>query len=121
MRQCGLGVVRGGLCRDRFDQPEQAPAVIFAEQQREKRLCGVGGAPSAFGVDVLGELGDVAPAADRPSGRRVRGGRRGERLSRRYGRRRSHVVDAPGLDPEHYAIFDCAMGQRSIEPMGTCA
>ena len=29
-----------------------------------------------------------------------------------------HVVDAPGLDPEHYAIFDCAMGQRAIAPMG---
>ncbi|HKT00108.1 MAG TPA: vitamin B12-dependent ribonucleotide reductase [Rugosimonospora sp.] len=29
-----------------------------------------------------------------------------------------HVVDAPGLRPEHYAVFDCAMGQRSIAPMG---
>ena len=29
-----------------------------------------------------------------------------------------HVVDAPGLKPEHYAIFDTAMGQRSIAPMG---
>ncbi|MDW5323831.1 vitamin B12-dependent ribonucleotide reductase [Plantactinospora sp. KLBMP9567] len=29
-----------------------------------------------------------------------------------------HVVDAPGLKPEHYAVFDCAMGQRSIAPMG---
>ena len=29
-----------------------------------------------------------------------------------------HVVDAPGLAPEHYAIFDCAMGQRAIAPMG---
>jgi ribonucleoside-diphosphate reductase alpha chain len=29
-----------------------------------------------------------------------------------------HVVDAPGLKPEHYAIFDCAMGQRAIAPMG---
>lgn len=29
-----------------------------------------------------------------------------------------HVVDAPGLDPEHYSVFDCAMGQRSIAPMG---
>ena len=29
-----------------------------------------------------------------------------------------HVVDAPGLKPEHYAVFDCAMGQRSITPMG---
>ncbi|TFC57838.1 vitamin B12-dependent ribonucleotide reductase [Cryobacterium sp. TMT2-15-1] len=29
-----------------------------------------------------------------------------------------HVVDAPGLEPEHYAIFDCAMGQRAIAPMG---
>ncbi len=29
-----------------------------------------------------------------------------------------HVVDAPGLRPEHYAVFDCAMGKRSITPMG---
>src|SRR5688500_5069586 len=29
-----------------------------------------------------------------------------------------HVVDAPGLKPEHYAAFDCAMGERSIAPMG---
>lgn len=29
-----------------------------------------------------------------------------------------NVVDAPGLKPEHYAVFDCAMGERSIAPMG---
>ncbi len=29
-----------------------------------------------------------------------------------------HVVDAPGLKTEHYAIFDTAMGQRAITPMG---
>jgi len=29
-----------------------------------------------------------------------------------------HVVDAPGLRQEHYEVFDCAMGQRSISPMG---
>jgi ribonucleoside-diphosphate reductase alpha chain len=29
-----------------------------------------------------------------------------------------HVVDAPGLKPEHYPVFDCAMGERSISPMG---
>ena len=29
-----------------------------------------------------------------------------------------HVVDAPGLRAEHYAIFDTAMGQRAITPMG---
>ena len=29
-----------------------------------------------------------------------------------------HVVDAPGLKPEHYPIFDCAMGERAITPMG---
>ncbi|GAB3598330.1 vitamin B12-dependent ribonucleotide reductase [Angustibacter peucedani] len=29
-----------------------------------------------------------------------------------------HVVDAPGLKPEHYEVFDCAMGARSIKPMG---
>ncbi|HEY0240174.1 MAG TPA: vitamin B12-dependent ribonucleotide reductase, partial [Friedmanniella sp.] len=28
------------------------------------------------------------------------------------------VVDAPGLRSEHYEIFDTAMGQRSIKPMG---
>ncbi|THA24152.1 vitamin B12-dependent ribonucleotide reductase [Streptomyces sp. RKND-216] len=29
-----------------------------------------------------------------------------------------NVVDAPGLKPAHYAVFDCAMGARSISPMG---
>jgi ribonucleoside-diphosphate reductase alpha chain len=29
-----------------------------------------------------------------------------------------HVIDAPGLHPEHYEVFDCAMGERSIAPMG---
>jgi ribonucleoside-diphosphate reductase alpha chain len=29
-----------------------------------------------------------------------------------------HVVDAPGLRTEHYEVFDCAMGARSIKPMG---
>ncbi|MBO4208554.1 vitamin B12-dependent ribonucleotide reductase [Micromonospora echinofusca] len=29
-----------------------------------------------------------------------------------------HVVDAPGLKTEHYPVFDCAMGERSIAPMG---
>ncbi|HSV66163.1 MAG TPA: vitamin B12-dependent ribonucleotide reductase [Mycobacteriales bacterium] len=29
-----------------------------------------------------------------------------------------HVVDAPGLRPEHYDVFDCAMGERAIKPMG---
>jgi ribonucleoside-diphosphate reductase alpha chain len=29
-----------------------------------------------------------------------------------------HVIDAPGLKPEHYSVFDCAMGERSIAPMG---
>jgi len=29
-----------------------------------------------------------------------------------------HVVDAPALRPEHYEVFDCAMGERSIAPMG---
>jgi len=28
------------------------------------------------------------------------------------------VVDAPGLDPAHYPVFDCAVGDRAIEPMG---
>ncbi|MBB5633490.1 ribonucleoside-diphosphate reductase alpha chain [Cryobacterium mesophilum] len=31
---------------------------------------------------------------------------------------KGHVVDAPGLKPEHYEIFDTAMGRRSIAPMG---
>jgi len=30
----------------------------------------------------------------------------------------SHVVNAPGLRPEHYEVFDCAMGERAIAPMG---
>ena len=29
-----------------------------------------------------------------------------------------HVVDAPGLRPEHYEVSDCAMGERAISPMG---
>jgi ribonucleoside-diphosphate reductase alpha chain len=31
---------------------------------------------------------------------------------------RGHVIDAPGLKPEHYEVFDCAMGERAISPMG---
>ncbi|MBI1377386.1 MAG: vitamin B12-dependent ribonucleotide reductase [Frankiales bacterium] len=31
---------------------------------------------------------------------------------------KGHVIDAPGLRPEHYAVFDTAMGERSITPMG---
>jgi ribonucleoside-diphosphate reductase alpha chain len=29
-----------------------------------------------------------------------------------------NVVDAPGLKHEHYEVFDCAMGERAIAPMG---
>ncbi|MDR0366814.1 MAG: vitamin B12-dependent ribonucleotide reductase, partial [Bifidobacteriaceae bacterium] len=29
-----------------------------------------------------------------------------------------HVVGAPGLATEHYEVFDCAVGQRAIAPMG---
>ncbi|MDQ2836509.1 MAG: vitamin B12-dependent ribonucleotide reductase [Actinomycetota bacterium] len=29
-----------------------------------------------------------------------------------------HVQDAPGLRQEHYEVFDCAMGARTIKPMG---
>ena len=29
-----------------------------------------------------------------------------------------NIVDAPGLKPEHYTVFDCAMGVRSISAMG---
>ncbi len=31
---------------------------------------------------------------------------------------KGHVIDAPGLKPVHYEVFDCAMGARSIKPMG---
>src|SRR4029450_6478076 len=29
-----------------------------------------------------------------------------------------HVVDAPGLRQEHYAVFDCAMGEGAMAPLG---
>jgi len=29
-----------------------------------------------------------------------------------------HIIDAPGLRTEHYEVFDCAMGERAIAPMG---
>ncbi|MGH4018251.1 MAG: vitamin B12-dependent ribonucleotide reductase [Pseudonocardiaceae bacterium] len=29
-----------------------------------------------------------------------------------------NVIGAPGLRPEHYEVFDCAMGERAIAPMG---
>jgi ribonucleoside-diphosphate reductase alpha chain len=29
-----------------------------------------------------------------------------------------HVIDAPGLKREHYEVFDTAMGERAIAPMG---
>ena len=29
-----------------------------------------------------------------------------------------HVIDAPGLKTEHYEVFDCAMGERALTPMG---
>ncbi|MEU3555457.1 vitamin B12-dependent ribonucleotide reductase [Streptomyces fragilis] len=29
-----------------------------------------------------------------------------------------NVIDAPSLKPEHYEVFDCAMGERAISPMG---
>ncbi|WP_181783239.1 vitamin B12-dependent ribonucleotide reductase, partial [Pseudonocardia pini] len=29
-----------------------------------------------------------------------------------------HVVDAPGMKPDHYEVFDCAMGERVIAAMG---
>jgi len=31
---------------------------------------------------------------------------------------KGHVIDAPGLRQEHYEVFDCAMGERAIAPMG---
>jgi ribonucleoside-diphosphate reductase alpha chain len=29
-----------------------------------------------------------------------------------------NVIDAPGLRTDHYDVFDCAMGERAIKPMG---
>src|SRR5262249_19976066 len=29
-----------------------------------------------------------------------------------------NVIGAPGLRPEHYEVFDCAMGERAISAMG---
>jgi ribonucleoside-diphosphate reductase alpha chain len=29
-----------------------------------------------------------------------------------------NVIDAPGLKPQHYEVFDCAMGKRAISAMG---
>ncbi|MGW3950644.1 vitamin B12-dependent ribonucleotide reductase [Streptomyces sp. NPDC004752] len=29
-----------------------------------------------------------------------------------------NVIDAPGLKHQHYEVFDCAMGERAISPMG---
>lgn len=29
-----------------------------------------------------------------------------------------YAAEAPGLDPEHFAVFDCAVGDRSIAPSG---
>ena len=29
-----------------------------------------------------------------------------------------HVIGAPSLRPEHYSVFDCAVGERSISPDG---
>lgn len=31
---------------------------------------------------------------------------------------KGHVIDAPGLKTEHYEVFDCAVGERAIKPMG---
>ncbi|HTU74179.1 MAG TPA: vitamin B12-dependent ribonucleotide reductase [Trebonia sp.] len=47
-------------------------------------------------------------------------GYQGERIEAitEYIAEHGHVVNAPGLRPEHYEVFDCAMGERSISPMG---
>ena len=29
-----------------------------------------------------------------------------------------HIMNAPGLKPEHYSVFDCAIGERAISPNG---
>src|SRR5699024_1527080 len=31
---------------------------------------------------------------------------------------RGHVIESPGLKPEQYDVFDCAVGERAIEPVG---
>ncbi|WP_025274111.1 vitamin B12-dependent ribonucleotide reductase [Haloglycomyces albus] len=31
---------------------------------------------------------------------------------------KGHVIGAPHLSEDHYSVFDCAMGERSISPMG---
>ena len=31
---------------------------------------------------------------------------------------KGHVIDAPGLQQEHYEVFDTAMGARALKPMG---
>jgi ribonucleoside-diphosphate reductase alpha chain len=35
-----------------------------------------------------------------------------------YVKENGHVIDAPGLRREHYEVFDCALGERAIKPMG---
>jgi ribonucleoside-diphosphate reductase alpha chain len=47
-------------------------------------------------------------------------GYQGERIEAitEYIAEHGHVVNAPGLRPENYEVFDCAMGERSISPMG---
>ena len=47
-------------------------------------------------------------------------GYQGERIEAiiEYISEHGHVVNAPGLKPEHYEVFDCAMGERSISPVG---
>ncbi|MDO4717056.1 MAG: vitamin B12-dependent ribonucleotide reductase [Propionibacteriaceae bacterium] len=52
---------------------------------------------------ALGNLGYSAEAAERIVA---------------YIAEHGNVVGAPGLKPEHYAVFDTAMGVRSIAPMG---
>lgn len=31
---------------------------------------------------------------------------------------KGHIINAPGLKPEHYNVFDCAIGDRAISPNG---
>ncbi len=35
-----------------------------------------------------------------------------------YVQEKGHVMGAPGLLAEHYEVFDCAVGERAISPMG---
>ena len=60
-------------------------------------------------------VNQTVPRALAKPGLPARAGRGDRRVRRRARPRRS---TRPGLRPEHYEVFDCAMGERSIAPMG---